>query len=124
MGSHLELRVREKESDHFSVLPFSVLEGTIQPEPREDINWSISRNGTMPSVIERRIERFYVGASAGMRGNWYVHVDSAPGRIYELHFVETERRDRGLDTKLNVDLLSETYDHKTLQTVPLIDFER
>jgi hypothetical protein len=124
MGSHLELRVRQGESDHFSVLPFSVSGDTIQPEAREDIDWSIARNGTMPSVIERRIERFDVGAGAGMRGDWYVHVGDTPGHIYVLHFVEAERSDRGLETRLTVDLLSETYDHKIVQAVPLIHFER
>jgi hypothetical protein len=43
IGSHIELRVREEGSDHFSVLPFSVDGNTIKPEDREDINWSISQ---------------------------------------------------------------------------------
>lgn len=121
MGSHLELAVRETGSDHGSVLPFRILDGAIQREPREDIDWSISHNGTMPSPVERREESFKVGAGSGMRGDWYYGVYFGPDRVYELHYVIT---DRDGTTKVTVDLLSETYGYyKVLETIPLIHFE-
>lgn len=120
MGSHLELSVREAGSDHPSVLPFRILDGAIQREPREDIDWSISHNGTMPSPIERRLERFTMGTGAGMRGDWYYGVYGGPDRVYELHYVTA---DRDGTTKVTVDLLSETYGHRVVQTMPLIHFE-
>jgi len=58
MGSHIELLVRQGESDHFSVLPFSVRGDGIKQEPREDINWSIDGKFPTPSGIERREEAF------------------------------------------------------------------
>lgn len=121
MGSHLELEVREAGSDHASVLPFRILDGAIQREPREDIDWSISHNGTVPSPVERREDGFQMGAGSGMRGDWYYGVYFGPDRVYELHYVIT---DRDGTTKVTVDLLSETYGYyKVLQTIPLIHFE-
>ena len=122
MGSHIELLVREGESDHFSVLPFSVHEDGVKEEPREDINWSISRKPTTPSAIERRQEAFdwMTRAGAGSRGNWYTDVLGAytPGHTYELHFVES-RTQHCAD--LVVDLLEESLTPKKItKSVPLI----
>jgi hypothetical protein len=72
VGSDIELLVRETGADHFSVLPFTTWP-SIQPEPREDINWPIGKVST-PPAIERRMNGFHQIGRAGddMRGNWYV----------------------------------------------------
>jgi len=121
MGSHIELLVREGESDHFSVLPFSVERDRVQQEPREDINWSISRKPTMPSPIERRQEAFdwMTRAGGASRGDWYTDLRGAtPGYAHEVHFVASRNRNCG---DLKVDLLEETLPgRKVTKTVPLI----
>ena len=123
MGSHIELLVREGGSDHFSVLPFSVQDDGVRGEPREDINWSISRKPAMPSAIERRQEAFdwlTRAPGVGSRGNWYADVLGAftPGHRYELHFIAS-RTQHCAD--LTVNLLEETLpSRKITKTVRLI----
>jgi hypothetical protein len=122
----VELLVRETGSDHFSRLPFSIHDDTIQREQRQDLDWSISRNGPMPREIEREMGDFHrLGwvAGSGMLGDWYVRVPNVVNleHIYELHFVRTEKRlPHGLETTLVVNLLEETYQRKVTKSVPII----
>jgi hypothetical protein len=134
VGSHVELLVRETDSDHFSVLPFSVEQNTIEREQREDIDYSLALAGPMPSAIARRIDEFYRTElyPTGMLGDRYVQVWRIVGNAshaYAVHFVYTETRSRqGLALKLVVDLLEEALDKlpfsmkdgKVTQLVPLI----
>jgi hypothetical protein len=60
-------------------------------------------------------------------GDWRVEAPAIPrfNIMYELHFRRTRRRTAaGLATSLSVDLLDETLDGKTNETVPLIRYER
>ena len=56
------------------------------------------------------------------RGDWYVNMIGVPSkRVYEVHFVKTEKHSRnGLTTTLTVDLLEESVDRKVNRSVPLI----
>lgn len=117
VGSYVELLVVGTGSDHFSILPFSVQESGIQPQPREDINWSTSRKAPTPPEIERRLEAFY--DILNTRGDWYVVVPRVanPDRVYEVHFFKTKKKG---DSIFVVTLLEETLDRKVTRSVPLI----
>ena len=125
-GSHIELLVREGESDHFSILEFNVQESAINAGLREDLNWSISRKAATPPTIEHTMDTFdWIGSRAGswMRGDWFVEVprNDNLGHIYEVHFVRTEAR--GM-VKLEVTLLEETLGRKKVtRSIPLVRFE-
>ncbi|HXX01893.1 MAG TPA: hypothetical protein VEJ00_11795 [Candidatus Acidoferrales bacterium] len=122
LGSHLELHVREDQSDHSSVLPYAIRDGKIEPEPREDINWSISGKGPMPSAVERRSDGFGASAAnAATRGDWYELVCIGVNHIYELHRVFHE-----IDgvSKFRAELVEETFDHKVTKALPLVYYER
>jgi hypothetical protein len=133
VGSYIELQARETDSDHFSVLPFRVEQGAIERQPREDIDYSLTLKGPMPSVIERRLDQFLWGGYKWTQvGDWYVHVLRVVGNsnhAYAVHFVHTETRSRlGLEFKLVVDLLEQSFekklfsvkDAKITRLVPLI----
>jgi hypothetical protein len=92
----------------------------------EDLNWSISRNATMPHDIERRLDEFHgIGslAGVGMMGDWYVMVPRVYSldRIYEVHFVATHK---GPVSTLVVNLREETFNRRVTRSVPLLQASR
>lgn len=134
VGSYIEILVRETDSDHFSVLPFDVQQGTIEREQREDLNYSISLAGPMPAAIQRRMDEFHrveLYPGRGLLGDWYVPILRTGTRhhAYAVHFVMKETRIRQeLAIGLVVDLLEENLgklpfsikDGRITQLVPLI----
>jgi hypothetical protein len=116
----IELLVQAAGSDRFSRLPFSIHDGTIQQGQPRDIDYSIS--GKAPTPPE--VEDFHQIAMdlQQTRGDWYVNILGVRStRVYELHFVKTERLSRnGLTTRFTVDLLEEGSGRKVTKSVPLI----
>lgn len=116
----VELLVREDESDHFTRLPFTIRDDTIQQGQPQQIDYSISGKGPTPPELDD----FHKIAMAlkNVRGDWHVQLIGVPVKhLCELHFVKTETRSRnGLTTRFSVDLLEETSDRKIIKAVRLI----
>jgi hypothetical protein len=72
VGSNIELLVQEAGADHFSVLPFSIQECTIEEAQREDFTSSSSRKATIARAIEGRMNEFLGMRRAGenVMGDW------------------------------------------------------
>jgi len=120
MWDRVELLVRATGSDHFSRLPFTIRDNAIQQGQPHDIDYSISRKGPAPPEIEDFHEIPMLLKQT--RGDWYVNILGVPSRrVYELHFVKTERISRNsLNTRFTVDLLEEGADRKVTKSVPLV----
>jgi hypothetical protein len=117
-ASYVELLVVREGSDHFSVLPFRMEGNAVQPEPREDINYS--QKAPIPPEIDRRLQAF--DDILNIRSDWYVELPrvNQPGHTYEVHFVNTQK---GQDAFFAVSLLEETPPRKVIRSVPLVNLQ-
>jgi hypothetical protein len=120
----VELLVREDGSGHLSKLPFKIEEGTVTPEPRETINWTIPKSNSSPQPIEitRMLDEYSQFGPRGV-GDWFVRLPrtGTPQHEYVVHFVSVEKRlPQELEDTLRVDLLERTHDGKVTSAIALV----